>query len=133
MNDQTFDAGLFAYLLHAALFLESDSIRLNCLTSAVTYQNLIHAAARVLQHGEHTMQPYWKKAFQAHSQDGTKQNVSLYACLVACMDTYGYLQYDIAAYNKYGGGALRVLCKRSLTCYYASIFMIHYKLQQENI
>jgi hypothetical protein len=47
MNDQTFDAGLFALLLHAVLYLESD-IRLNCLTSAVTYQNLMHAAARVL-------------------------------------------------------------------------------------
>ncbi len=26
MNEQTFDAGLFAYLLHAALFLENYSI-----------------------------------------------------------------------------------------------------------
>jgi hypothetical protein len=128
--DTSFDAGVDAYLLHMLTYdlcFQSQ----NLTNSIVPSDYLKAAVARVLQYGQNVMQSYWEKALDGHRQDNKTQNihnVSVYSCAVACIDSYVFLVEDIESYSVNGGGALRVLCKRSLTCYYASVLMLDCKL-----
>jgi hypothetical protein len=54
------------------------------------------------------------------------QNV--YSYCVECLENIDYLVEARLNYNNEGGGANRVLCKRSLKCYYASILRLQLKL-----
>ncbi len=84
---------------------------------------------RILQFGQETNFPYWKKALACFCQDDTMRTFSLYSVAIECIDSYDFLQDDITSYKSDGGGARRVRCKRSAACYYAAVLRLQFKLQ----
>ena len=53
---------------------------------------------------------------------------SVYSYCVECLDEYEYFQNARLNYLNQGGGALRVLCKRSIMCYFASVLRLLLKI-----
>ena len=124
-----FDVGADARFLHCVLSRVVD-IRPFCENRSQRYSiYLLNVVNRVLQYGQQTQFPYWKKASERLFQDDTIHTVTLYAAVIACLDCYDFLQDDIISYNSDGGGARRVLCKRSESCYYAAVLTLQFKLQ----
>jgi hypothetical protein len=85
---------------------------------------LLSAIKRVLDYGEgryprSLINPTWKE------DDSSR---SIYAYCVECLDHYMFFMDDLLYYNIQGGGALRVLCKRGIKCYYASVLRLQFKL-----
>ena len=126
---EDFEVGADAYSLHCVLGRVVD-LRPFCETRIQRYSlRLLNVVNRVLQYGQETKFPYWKKALAGFCQDDTIHTVTLHAVAIACLDCYNFLQDDIISYNSDGGGARRVLCKRSAACYYAVVLTLQFKLQ----
>ena len=85
---------------------------------------LLTAIKRVLDYGEDRyhkslINPSWKE------DDNSR---SVYEHCVECLDHYNLLIDDLLSYFIQGGGAPRVLCKRGIKCYYASVLRLQFKL-----
>jgi hypothetical protein len=135
MGAESFDVGVDAYFLN--LTLSEEANRRPFQSGSIGNQDsLFTAVGRVILNGLQENHSYWVQALKGHHFDDRRQHintVSAYSCAIECIDSYMFLQDDIAEYNSYGGGARRVLCKRCVVCYYASVLMLQLKLQSMRV
>ena len=66
---------------------------------------MLDVLIRILQFGQESNFPYWKKALACFCQDDTMRTFSLYIVAIECVDSYDFLQDDIISYKSDGGGA----------------------------
>jgi hypothetical protein len=98
--------------------------------SASDYRTYLSDVNQVLQFGQIANKRCLSDARFAACQASKQLGHDLYAAFVSILDCYDFLKFDLQQYCCRGGGAMLVLCKRSIISFYVSVIQLHLILSE---
>jgi hypothetical protein len=124
MSSTSFDIGECGLCLLTHIHIACHEACSGVVSTAVDHKLLLAYVHQVIEYGKLVHAAYVKAAISAAKNVQTTE-LELYPILTYILDSYGYLEFDLAEYNEKGGGARLVLYKRSIISFYVSLIQLH--------